>query len=55
MSLEMLLLVGGLVEGKSASVDRTHVRLLASVDAQVIKEVVPFSEDFPTVWIVTSK
>ena len=55
VGLEMLFLVGHLVERLATALDRTSEWLLSSVGPKMIKQVVPFEENFSTVGVVTGK
>lgn len=48
MGVDVLLLVGGLVECRIAALHRTFKWFLASVNADVVEQIVPFGEDFLT-------
>jgi len=53
MSLKMFLLVRYLVEYEVASIHRALEGLLSSVNSEMIEKIMPFPENFPTVWKIT--
>ena len=52
VGIEMFFLVGGLVEGHAASLDRALVWLLPRVDTEVVEQVVPLFEDHVALVVV---
>lgn len=55
VDIKVFLLIGDLVEGHAAPLDRTLEGLLPCVYPQVVEEVVPFSEQFPTAIVIAAE
>lgn len=53
MYFDMLVEVGPLCEAESTVVEGAHVGALVGVDAQVVEEIVPFTEPFVAAIVIT--
>lgn len=51
MNLNMLIHVCQLTKLLSASIEATNKRFLVCMDPQMVKEIVPESEDFVAIWV----
>ena len=55
MDFYVLIQVSPLSEAKSTTRDRTNIGSFIGVNPEVVEEIVPFPEHFPTITVVTRK